>query len=213
MELQHFGWNMLTLGFVGTLLFTFAEGWGSWKQSKTIWFNESGQSVSIPLFTYLTFIFIATFIYGIATSSIALIFNGLLTLMQVPILLGLWKFKGFNKKEYGLLLILSLVAVAMIFSKSKDWFFLLISFGSIGFFLAQPWEIWKNKNSGAVEIKMIAAYFASTTFWVFYAFAIHDWVLQIICPSYLIILTATALLWYKYHDTEGKEEIPKHSVS
>jgi len=198
MELQYLGWNILTLGFIGTLVLTILEGYGSWVQSRAIWLNRSGQSVSITVFTFLLFEFIVTFTYGVSINSIALIFNGLLVVMQIPIVLGLWKFKGFNKKEKALSLALCLVCIVMIFSSAKDWFFLLFSLGSIAFFLPQPWEIWKNKDSGVVEIKMIAAYFISALFWTLYAYAIHDWVLEIVCPSYLILLVLAGSLWYKY---------------
>ena len=199
MELKNFGWNAVTIGFGGTIFFTLLAAWGLWQQAKKIWLNKSGQSVSVFWFSYNIFLFSANIVYGYSINSLALVFNGtLLSLMHFPVLIGLAKFKGFKSIQKGLFILYLGLIILMVILPIKSQMYLLFSFVNIIALITQPWEIMKNKNSGMVEIKLIAVYLASTLFWVVYAFAINDWALQIICPTYLIIWIATLILWVKY---------------
>ncbi len=199
MELSQFGWNALTIGFLGAVFFTLVEAWGVWQQNRAIWKNQSGESVSVIWFSYFAALLAVVFIYGIAIKSILLILNGLLiSILHIPILVGLWRFKGFTKTEKVMCACFLAAVVAMVIAPFKDWFFLLFTAGNILFSLNQPYEIWKNKNSGVVEIKLLAVYLASTLFWLIYGFAIGDWVLQIVNPAYMVTLTITVLVWFKY---------------
>lgn len=135
MELAQLGWNLLTLGFLGTLIFTVIQGWGYYRQLKAI---DSGLSVPSKLFIYLTFVFTTTFIYGISKYSIALVFNGLLTLTLIPVVMKLRIVKGFNKTDWFLMSGLTLAAVLMVFSPRKDLFYFLAFIGSAFIILAQP---------------------------------------------------------------------------
>ncbi|OGY42633.1 MAG: hypothetical protein A2Y82_03035 [Candidatus Buchananbacteria bacterium RBG_13_36_9] len=199
MELKNFGWNLLTIGFCGTIFFTLFAAWGLWQQAKKIWLNKSGLSVSVFWFSYNIFLFSANIVYGYSINSLALVFNGvLLSLMHFPVLIGLAKFKGFKPIQKWLFVLYLGLIVLLIALPIKSQMYLLFSFVNIIALITQPWEIMKNKNSGMVEIKLIVVYLASTLFWVAYAFAIKDWALQIICPAYLIIWIATLILWVKY---------------
>lgn len=199
MEFAQFGWNALTVGFLGTVLFTFAEAWGLWQQKRAIWENRSGESVSVIWFLYVAAVLVVMTIYAITINSITLTFNGLvLGILHAPILIGLWRFKGYTKIEKTVGVCCLIAVTVMLASPFKDWFYLLFSAGNILFSLAQPYEIWKNKDSGVVEVKLLAVYLASTLFFIIYSFAIGDWVLKIISPAYLVIITLTILVWFRY---------------
>ena len=199
MELSQFGWNALTIGFLGTVLFTFVEAWGVWQQKRAIWENQSGESVSVIWFSYFAALMAVMLIYGITIKSITLILNGLLlAILHVPILVGLWRFKGYTRTEKAMTACFLAAIAAMAIVPFKDWFFLLFTAGNVLFSLGQPYEIWKNKNSGVVEIKLLAVYLVSSLFWLIYAYAIGDWVLQILSPAYSVILTLTVLVWFRY---------------
>lgn len=204
MELGQLGWNALTIGFAGTLLFTLVEAWGLWRQGKTIRDKESGKSVSVLWFCYFATLFAVLFIYGLANRSIAMTFNGLLALVHIPILTGLWKHKGFStvERRAGIAFIGIIMLCAVAPFGMKGWIFLLLSFGNIGASVLQPYEIWKNKTSGAVEIRLLSVYTISTIFWVIYAYASGDWVLKIICPAFLAVLSTTVVLWFWYREPE-----------
>lgn len=204
MELQQLGLNAVTVGALGVIFFAFVQAWGLWQQKKTIWKNQSGQSISVTWLSYFTCLDVVVFIYGWSINSIAMMVNGGLIFLYVLIMIGLWKFKGFSKLEKFLGICLLIVIVVTIFIPAKDWMFLIVSFGSILSLIMQPYEIWKNKNSGVVEIKLIIVYLISTTFWIIYGYTINDWVLKIICPSYFVIFSITVCFWFIYRN-------PNHS--
>ena len=199
MDIQNLGWNMMTVGFGGTIFFTLLSSWGLFQQAKKIWQHQSGQSVSVFWFSYNIFLFAANIVYGFSQASVALILNGCLcSLMHLPILIGLGKFKGFSRLEKLLMVLYGLLLVFMIALPFKGVLYLIFSFGNAIAQGTQPWEIWRKKNSGMVEVKLLTVYWSSTVFWIIYAFATKNLALEIICPIYLVILTATLILWKKY---------------
>lgn len=203
-EIQEFGLNAVTVGFLGTIIFTLVQAWGLRQQSVTIWKRRSGASVSVTYFAYSTAHFTTTMIYGVSQDSIALIFNGLLlAVMLVPIIFGLWKFKRWSLLEKGLVACFLTFPVIVAVAPAKDWLFLLFSFGTLASCATQPLEIWRNKDSGAVEIRFVLTFLASTIFWLIYGFAIGDWVLEIIIPGFVSIHVATLVLWYRYRPTKA----------
>ena len=198
MELQQFGWNLVTIGFLGTIFFTFFESWGYYHQAIMIWKNRSGQSVSIIAFAYLATVFASLLIYGLSTGRIAAIFNGgVLAILHLPILVGLWKFKGYSRLEKFSAVGLISVLVAMVILPYKGEFFLAICFGSLVTLVAQPLEIINNRSAGDVEPKLYVMLVISTSFWIIYAYAINDLPLMIICPISLIIFGTTLYLAIK----------------
>lgn len=200
-EFQNWGMNGITIGAVGTIIFTLLESWGLWKQNKMIWKFQSGQSISIVYFAYAGGVFAAVLTYGVAEHSLAMIINGFfLTALHLPILIGLWKFEGFSTWDKHITIGIVAYIVFMSLVSFKDILFMIFSFGNILFTCTQPWKIWQEKNAGAVEVKLFATYLVSTAFWIIYAYTIHDWVLQIICPCYFVLTTTIILLWFKYRN-------------
>jgi uncharacterized protein with PQ loop repeat len=200
-EFQNWGLNALTVGAIGTIIFTFVETWGLWQQNKTIWKFESGQSISIVYFAYATGVFMSVLIYGIAEHSLAMIINGFfLTLFHLPILIGLWKFESFSTWDKRICVGIIAYMILMSLVPFKDILFMIFSFTNVLFTCTQPWKIWREKDAGAVEIKLIFTYLANTFFWIAYAYTIHDWVLQIICPCYFVLSALIIVLWFKYRN-------------
>jgi len=198
-EYQNWGFNALIVGSVGTIFFTFLEAWGLWRQNKLIWKEKSGESVSVGWFSYLGFLFLTLIVYGYSVKSISIVINGLvLGPLHFPILLGLWKFKGFSHREKLVFTISAMMLLAMILLPWKNIVFVVINFGTIISLSLQPWEIWKNKNAGMVEIRLISVYFVSTVFWVIYAYFLGEWALKIITPIALFLFGLTIFFWLKY---------------
>ena len=203
-EFQNFGLNAMTVSFIGTIFFTFFQAWGLSGQNKTIWKNKSGEAVSVSWLSYNLYVFFLAFIYALEINGLALAFNGFcLGVMHIPIIIGLGKFKGFQRWEKIVFGVAIVLLVVMIFlpSEYKALLFLISSFGNIIAMATQPLEIFKKKTSGCVDIRLIFSFWISTIFWVVYAFAVNNWVLQILCPSYLAILTITMILWFLYRKT------------
>ncbi len=197
-EWQGWGYNALTISFIATAVFTVLEGWGFWMQNLSIWRNKSGESISVSLFIYFGCLFITVIVYGYYIKSIAAIFNGMLGFLHLPILFGLWKHKGFTKLEKGALSICPLMIPAMIFLPWKDLLMISLLFGTIIPLSMQLYEMWRTKSAGVVDARFIAILIISTAFWVVYAFAIQNWVMEVIYPLTLVILILILVLRFRY---------------
>jgi len=198
-EIQQFGLNVVTIGFVGTVIFALVEAWGLWEQNKTIWASRAGESVSVTWLTYFFAASCAYVVYGISTREIAPAFSGFVAgVLHIPILVGLWKYKGFKRWEKVLFSLFMFSLASMMLMPFKDWFFLVFAFGTIISLVMQPIEIIQNRNSGQVEIRLLLAYLGSTFFWTVYAYAAHDWVLEIVAPGQFVTLAVTAIIWFVY---------------
>src|SRR3989339_685777 len=153
-EVQNFGFNAITISAIIIVIFSILESWGIYKQNKKIWDKKSGESVSVAWF-----IFFSDFVYCIFSKEAAIIINGLASLFVVPIVVGLWRFKGFSKIDFFVFLLCVLGFVVMLIFPFKKIMFLLFSFGSILALIAQLVEMHKTKAVGVIEIKLIQVYF------------------------------------------------------
>jgi len=199
MNIPHFAWNAETIGFWGTIFFTFLVSWGLWQQKKSIWKNQSGKSIPVALFSFSAFMTVTILLYGLSLKNLALSINGFLyALIYIPIIVGLWKFKGFTKLEKILFLSFASVTVLNIVLPFKEWFFFGFSLASMAISLMLPIEIYRNKSIGVVNIRFIVTSFVNTIFWLIYGIAIDNWILKITNPYYLILGAINIALWLKY---------------
>src|SRR3989344_8841053 len=91
LEIQNWGYNLLTLSFIATVFFTVLQAWGLWKQNRKIRRERSGTSVSVISFGYFGSYFFALLAYGVHLKSIAIVFNGLLGCLYIATLVEVWK--------------------------------------------------------------------------------------------------------------------------
>jgi uncharacterized protein with PQ loop repeat len=117
-------------------------GWSLHRQRLRIWKSKSGASISVSWMLYFCFLSWVYFVYGWATDKTPMIFHGLIRgVFHVPILIGLWKFKSYTRKEKGLVWVLFFLLALMIVIPWRNYLFLLLSsFGVVSMFL-QPWEM------------------------------------------------------------------------
>jgi len=199
MEFQQFGWNAVTIGFIGTLVFNVVRIWGSAHQAGNIWRHRSGRSVSVSASVYQFGASGCTFAYGLFIHSAALMINGALTLLLLlPIVVGLGKFKGIGRTGAALLLAMIGLDAAMLALPRKDLIFFAATLGMIAASWLTPWEMWRNKDAGVVEIRMIISNLLNSSFWLIYAVAIGDWVLEFINPCFLASGLVALALWRRY---------------
>ena len=194
-ELQNFGFNMLTLTFLATLIFTVSQGIALIRQNKTIVKNRSGHSVNFIFFSYYGFSAIAVIIYGLGKNSLALTINGFLGFIALAIIVNLLRFKPISLKEKIVGLGSAIVLPLIIFVPQRDLLFLI--FGSIiGLtLLVQILEIWRNKSSGSVHPDQIIVSVISAVFWLIYAIILDIWPMEIINSLGLILWV---LLYFSY---------------
>ena len=201
MELENLGWNILTLSSIATLIFTFFQTSRFFSQNKLIWSNKSGQSVSILKFSSTPAFFLLNGVYGYFIGSIIMpITSVLLTAMHVPILVGLYKFKGFSRIEKLLIPIFFLMTPVLVLIPAKTGFFMALAFLRMIPFAMQPLEIYKEKNVSVLDIKLFLAYLVGAFFWVTFYFAFGNLPLKIISSMNTLILVSIVFLYFKYRD-------------
>ncbi|MFA5109552.1 MAG: PQ-loop domain-containing transporter [Patescibacteria group bacterium] len=92
-EFQNWGFNLLILSSLMTMIFSILQGYGFIKQSQKIWREKSVKAISPPFFFLFFFYFIAFIIYGFHKNSLAMVFNGFLFIPCIPVVIGIIKFK------------------------------------------------------------------------------------------------------------------------
>ncbi len=197
-ELDNFGYNLITLSFLGTLFFSFWSAWAASCQNRLIWRNRSGKAVSSTAIFYYLCLQIAVSIYGWNIHSLAILVGGLARMpFLVMIIIGLSKFKGFNKKEKAMFTFSLSLLVGMILLSGKDKVFMVFAFGSILAYIFQVLELWMSDTSGVIDIRVAVVALCSSTFWMIYGFSIGDWVIKTISPCFLTINCLFIILWIK----------------
>jgi len=202
-EYQNFGFNALTISSLATVIFTLFQGWGFWKQNQSIWKERSGKSVSVNFFSYCCFYFFTFIIYGAYKHGLAMMFNGCLGFVVLPILIGLGKYKGFTRSNVMLILVFGMMIPAMIFTSEKDSLFTMLLFGILFSAITQPYEIWKTKNAGAVDPRLSITFIVNGVFWFVYALSIGNRPLAIFQPIAVVFFSVTLALWKKYQPAKG----------
>ena len=199
MEIDLFGWNAVTVSFLGTILFMFIRAWGYWHQVRKIWTRRSGLSVPVTNYTYMTIAAAAVCIYGWRISSLALMINGLVTILfRVPVVVGLWRFKGFGRWEKILSAGFLAALVVLVALPMPPQILMVFTAGGIFVALLQPYEIWRNRDAGAVEIRLLIVGLGNSLFWLVYSFAIGDPVLRLLNPALTLIAAMNIALWFRY---------------
>ena len=106
--------------------------------------------------------------------------------------------KGFSRTDWLIIVLLSTLSFFMVISGQKGNFFLLFSLGVMTLTALQPLEIWRQKASGVVSIKMLIIYTVSSIFWIVYSVACGDKYILIMTLGFLTLFLVTILLWFRY---------------
>lgn len=188
MGLGGMGWDWEAISFWGITVFAIIGSWGLWKQSQKIWKEKSGKSVSVTAnFSFLTSMFVGL-AYSFEKNLDAVAFHNLLRIaFLLPIIMGLVKFKKFTKTEKVLCACFCTTMLLVWFMPRKDFLFLFFQTAGVLTLATQPYEIFKNKDIGVVEVKLFAVFVPNGIFWVIYAFANGDWILKITQPIFLAL--------------------------
>lgn len=167
-------------------------------QGRTVWRMRSGDSVSILLFGYLFFYFVAIIDYAVAIKSITLFCNALLFLCVAPLFLGLFWFKKLTWGEVFWVISFSSMPVVMILSSHKEKVFLYLLVGMLIFFIAQAYELWIAKRVGSIDPRMLVVSCIVTAFWFVYGCMIGDIALISINPLFFAVNIFSLGLWVHY---------------
>lgn len=196
-EYQNWGWNAITVSFIGTVIFGIIEGWGIWQQRKTIIMKNSSQSIPMMANAYFCVFFICFFIYGIQMHSIAMIINGLLAIPFIAMHTVAIKTSDSTKSEKWHISFLALIPLIVFSPYSQKLFAVMLVVASlIG--TQTLIKILYEKDSGSVEPKFLWALILCISFWEVYAWHIKDTGLFIANSYSLVMLLVTIYVWNIY---------------
>jgi len=203
-EYQSFGWNALTIGATGGALILVFEIWALLKQVASIWRARSVKSLSAYWLGYIACYFAACIPYGLGVrGGLIIVTSALFVLAHIPLLWGIHRFRGFSALEIVSIGAFALMVPAMIqFPSWSDALYLAFSMGTVYAFVMQAWELWKTKETGALNLELLVTYLVATAFWTVYAFAIDALALKILNPALLVILSATIAMWIRFKAQE-----------
>ncbi|MEK7598954.1 MAG: hypothetical protein AAB474_00675 [Patescibacteria group bacterium] len=206
-EWRSWGWNLTTLTFLFTLLFTLIDGWGYKKQGETIWNNQSAESVSVITFVYSASFCCSYAIYSVFIGSIAILFNGMvLGYNMAPVIGGLFKFKRITRKEKIFCAGFVCMVPAMLLLPWKDQMFSIFMAGGLLFSAAQPLEMRRKQSSEDVDIRAMTVFALGTFFWAGYGFAVwagygfavKKMTLALANSAAFFMYCSIILLWFRY---------------
>ncbi len=200
-ELEHWDWSSCGLTF--SLVITIWAAYEMLRQAVHLWSQPEmkGESLSYNANAYFFITNIVVGLYGWHFHKLALFINGgFMSLMYLPVMVGLFKLKPLKRLETLVLsptLLIALIISVTHRSLLKEMFFIL-SLGGLLFQLAIPWEIFRNKERGVVRVQVFVPFIFSTMVWWGYAIVTHDPVLIWTSPMYLAVLTVTIAVWLRY---------------
>ncbi len=186
-EYQNFGWNVITLGALGTVVFTGLQTWGFAKQNRAIWDNRSGESISVLVVGFLIAYSCAFFIYGIEMKKIAILLGNMIIIPLIPTFIALCKYKNIKQYEW-VLLAASFFAIPAMIWFPKDSVLSALFIVAYIFFLQQGYEVWKN-GPGVLELRFIWATLISGACWLLFAWKTDHWPI-------VIFNIAVAPIWF-----------------
>lgn len=197
-EYQQWGATTVTASFFLSLLVTAITAWGLLKQNQTLWNKRNADAVSISWLSYHGVLQLVILAYGIATFSLALIVNGLLAALYLPILIGLHRFKGFSPANSVAVALFLLALLVMVLTPYKAWFFFAFAAGGLISIAAQPHEMWRKKSAQGLDRRLVATLLFGTVVWFVYGIAIFDWVLIAINAAAFTLFSLTLILAHRY---------------
>jgi len=180
---------------LGIIVFTIAQAVGSILQSFEIFRAKKANSVSVSWFAYYVGLCLAQIDYGYWRDDEIILYNAyVLAICQIPILVGLWKYKTWFVRDWFVITI-SIVGVIITFSSpgKQVWFTI---FGAIILVSAnmQSLELWTS-GRGQVDPRLLTIYLLSSLLWGFYAFWRRIPVLMWLNPAYSTITMVNITLW------------------
>jgi len=174
-EYQNFGSNLLPFSFLATIFLSLAQGYGIVAQFQKIRKNKAAGTIINIFFVYNCLFCLSFFGYGLLEHKLAFIFNGgLLGLLYIPVLVVLYKFKGFTKLDIVLSFAGLIIIPAMILAPNKE---IVLTVSILLMLPTVAWqfiEFLRTKSLGELSLAYVTAFFINSVFWLIYSLAIHN---------------------------------------
>ena len=200
-EIKNFGFNIITISAIITIILSTYQMWGITKQIATIKRRKSAESIFMPLFIFAFFYLTTTIMYGVYTYKLSVIYNGLNSLFFFIVLLMAWRYKKVNTTDILSLLIFSLMIPAMIIVPNKKLAYMGCASIMLLGALSQLILLIRNKKRGSLEPKLFNVYIVTNSSWLIYGIITKDWVFQLSNSISVTIMILIAVLLRKYKDS------------
>ncbi|MCB9798803.1 hypothetical protein H6758_03700 [Candidatus Nomurabacteria bacterium] len=204
--------NQLMLVGVGIVIFTIAQAVGSALQAYKIFRSQSAEAVSVSWFVYYLAASIAQIDYGVwrGWEEMILYNGGVLVVSQLPVLVGLWKYKKWLRRDW-IIVALSTLATTFMYSTvhKRETFSAIMALIIFAAYL-QTREMWL-KGRGRVDVRLQIIYLISALVWTFYFFWREDPVFMWVNPTYSLLVSANVVLWYYDRPNRRLRDRPKYA--
>lgn len=202
LEYQNWGFNRLSAGVIGVLVFSVFKLWGLYRQGNKLrdeCKSKEGNALSVHWLGYMTGFILSSFVYGIHKGSFIMILMAPISIFfGVRILCYIYYIYGFTRNELRGLALYSLILPAIILLPWIEHTFLVFSIGTVFALSTQPLKMLKEKRSGNIEIRMLITSLMLSVFWGTYGFAIDSLAMMVLNPCAVVLTATTIVLRARY---------------
>lgn len=175
-ELQQFGYNATTVGFLGTVFFTLVQMWGLSDQAKKIRREQSGASIPMLLLSFFGGEQLAFLVFGLQTQRLAAVINGLLGFWYIRTYIAAAHYPDSGGGRWWQYALLFGLAPCIGWSASyRDALMMALIVIATSTLLQTPLNISRNKDVGTVDIRWLLTLTASMLFWTIYSYETRFW--------------------------------------
>lgn len=192
-------WAPETVSFYGIVFFIFFGSVALFFQGREIWKTRTALSIS-AVWTFIFFFMFLTYpVIGVQRQNALLVTQGVCRIaFYIPILWGLWKFRGFTRGEIILARLLFLSAFLMVeYPSTGEVIYTLVNFLGVFGVAAQGVLLKKEGRTGVVSPVLLAAYITNSTLWTWYTYEIKDPFLFANSTLFLAAYVYTVFVWTK----------------
>lgn len=208
-EIQQFGYNTLTVSFLGTALFSLLIGVALYMQMNKIFEMGTARSQPIVMNQYFCWHYLAFMIYGFRINSLAAVINGsLFFLFQVNYEAAMSMDDAPRRKLWHFLPILFVPAM-LICDRNQKEIVLAATMICANFFMWQaPIAVWKSGIKGSVDMRLLSIFQVNLVFWVVLTFMTKQHILLVAGVLGFISNGLTMFLWYVFpHELTGENPL------
>lgn len=201
-EIVMFGYNVETLFFLLTFIFSLGSAYTLFEQSQIILKKKSGQSISFLFYGFIILPASAVAFYGHYTLSLALVFNGIcISLTGILVIVNLLRYHRYPKWEIvlGFSALISLPLVIVLPAYERDIAFFLFGLTVLIMLQKQNYTLWKRKDVGSLHFGPALNGIFSSTSWMIYGFLMNVWPVKVFNVLVTISWATFLILYFVYN--------------
>ena len=203
-EVQRWGWNLITFSCLATICVTILQGSMTLQQGLKILRMRHAQSVSVAFFGFRLWTFASIFIYAFYAKSLALLVNGFVqTLVQAYVMAQLIRFKRDASRFDWSITVWSVGLVPLTFlTNGHPSFIAAIAVISLFPIVLQNKELLLTRRTGSLSGPLILALNASSFFWTVYGFVVRDLAIMLFAPVASLLYALLGIQFLLYRNNE-----------